>query len=214
MTPSTAPLKPVNHDNKSVQRILAAALSCFGQRGYHAASLKEIAAEAGVAKSLLHYHFASKEHLLIELEAIYYRQIAQAVRARLATRAPSVEGALDALDQVWDAIVATRSQFPFALEIWRAALSNPAIKERLDAFQAEMLELVEEGVSSALGPLAAQLKLPPARLAALLQLVFQGVSLQLYLTAQVAPVRRTFEDFKQLVRGLLPADERKREPPA
>src|SRR5262245_24305808 len=158
--PAALQIRPVNHENKSVQRILAAALACWSRQGYHGTSLKQIAAEAGVAKSLLHYHFSSKEHLLIELEALYYRHIAQAVRAGLDARAPSPEAALDAMDQVWDALVATRKQFPFALEIWRAATSNPGVKERLDAFQNEMLGLVRSGVLSALGPFAAQLKMP------------------------------------------------------
>src|SRR5215813_3100483 len=109
--------KPVNLANESVQRILAAALSCWSRDGYHGASLKDIAAEAGVAKSLLHYHFASKEHLLIELQAHHNRQVAAEARERLAHRGPSIEGALEALEHCWDAIVATRKQFPFTLEV-------------------------------------------------------------------------------------------------
>src|SRR5215831_907772 len=109
---STADFKPVNLENASVQRILSAALACWSRDGYHGSSLKDIAAEAGVAKSLLHYHFQSKEHLLIELQAVQHRQVAAEIRERLKARGPSIEGALDALDQCWDALVAESGHFP------------------------------------------------------------------------------------------------------
>ena len=195
--------RSVNHGNQTVQRILAAALACWSKQGYHACSLREIAKAAGVAKSLLHYHFTSKEHLLLELEALYYRQIGEAVRARLQDRPPSLESGRDALDQVWQALIATRREFPFALEIWRAADGNPAIKKRLDAFHEEMCTLIRDATARALGPLADALPMPVGRLAELLQVSFQGFSLQLYLTDDVARVGRAFEDFKMLVEGLL-----------
>src|SRR5690349_9501571 len=110
--------KPANLENKSVQRILRAALDRWSRDGYHGASLKDIATEAGVAKSLVHYHFESKEHLLIELQADWCRRVARNVRERMAAGPPSLDSALASFDQVWNALVATRQQFRFALEVW------------------------------------------------------------------------------------------------
>src|SRR5215467_9031854 len=141
MSTTNTEFKEVNLENESVQRILAAALACWSRDGYHGSSLKDIAAEAGVAKSLLHYHFQSKEHLLIELQAVQHRQVAAEIRERLKARGPSIEGALDALDQCWDALVAESGHFPFTLEVWRESLTNTSVRERLDAFRAEMLSL-------------------------------------------------------------------------
>ncbi len=200
--PRTAP-RPVNLDNRTVRRILAAALAVWSRHGYHGASLQDVADEAGVAKSLLHYHFASKEHLLIELQAAHFRQVAGAVRERLAARPPSVESALDALDQVWDSIVATRRQFPFVLEVWRASTQSREVRARLHAFDREMTALLLDGLRRSLGPLAASLPLPPDRLVELLQVAFAGFSLRLFETDRPSRVRRAFDDFKQLVRGVV-----------
>jgi TetR/AcrR family transcriptional regulator, repressor for uid operon len=201
----TQSYKPANLDNKTVQKILGAALGCWTRAGYHGASLKEIADEAGVAKSLLHYHFASKEHLLIELQSVYSRQVAASVRKRLATETPSLEAGLKALDQVWDAIVATRAQFPFALEVWRASLNNEAVRERMHEFEEELLGLFKEGVVTALGPVAGQLRLPPDRLAEMLQVALCGFELRLFINPDVARLRRVYDDFKMLVQlALLP----------
>jgi AcrR family transcriptional regulator len=204
-------LKRVNLDNQTVQRILASALSCWSRDGYHGASLQQIADAAGVAKSLLHYHFASKEHLLIELQSEYSRRVALGVRARLAMSTPSVDSAFVALDQVWDAIVATRHQFPFALEVWRASLHNAAVRERLSEFECEISALFEEGIELALGSLRGPLALPAARMAEMLQVVLGGFELRLFLNPDIKRARRVFDDFKKLVQlAVAPARRRKK----
>src|SRR4051795_5958756 len=45
------------------ERILAAALDLFSERGFDGASTREIAARAGVTQPLLNYHFSSKDDL-------------------------------------------------------------------------------------------------------------------------------------------------------
>ena len=56
--------------------ILDAALAVFSERGYHAASIDDIAREAGVSKALIYEHFASKQELYADLIA---RNAARAV---------------------------------------------------------------------------------------------------------------------------------------
>lgn len=45
------------------ERIISAAIALFGQRGFEAASTREIAQRAGVQAPLINYHFKSKERL-------------------------------------------------------------------------------------------------------------------------------------------------------
>ena len=45
------------------ERILDAAEGVFAERGFHGASLRDLAAAAGVTRSLIHHHFGSKEQL-------------------------------------------------------------------------------------------------------------------------------------------------------
>jgi AcrR family transcriptional regulator len=49
------------------EAILESALAVIGDRGYHAASIDDIAREAGVSKALIYEHFASKQDLYAEL---------------------------------------------------------------------------------------------------------------------------------------------------
>jgi AcrR family transcriptional regulator len=96
------------------ERILDAALSAFGTRGYDATSLDALAAELGVRKQTILYHFASKEALLdavideagAELIAVLEEAVAEAGSGwsrvdavvhsvfRLAARRPQLLGLL------------------------------------------------------------------------------------------------------------------------
>ena len=45
------------------ERILASALIVFGEKGYHNATMAEIAEEANLGKGTLYWYFSSKEDL-------------------------------------------------------------------------------------------------------------------------------------------------------
>jgi len=49
------------------ERILAAAAEAFAARGYHAASVGDVAKAAGITKPVVYDHFASKRELFVEL---------------------------------------------------------------------------------------------------------------------------------------------------
>jgi AcrR family transcriptional regulator len=49
------------------ERILAAARAVFGARGYHAATIEEIADEAGLSNGAIYYNFQNKEELFLAL---------------------------------------------------------------------------------------------------------------------------------------------------
>ena len=67
--------------------IVAAAAKVFRTKGYHAATVRDIAEEVGILKGSLYHHFASKEELLYlvvkEPIAAMYRAIAEIAAADL-----------------------------------------------------------------------------------------------------------------------------------
>jgi AcrR family transcriptional regulator len=68
--------------------ILDAALGVFAERGYHAASIDEIAREAGVSKALIYEHFASKQALWASLLDAQVAEIFRRLAAGAATAQP------------------------------------------------------------------------------------------------------------------------------
>jgi len=65
-------------------RILDAAANQFFARGYHGASMKEIAEEVGVRAATLYYHFPSKEELLVEIMRTTLEELTSTVEAVVA----------------------------------------------------------------------------------------------------------------------------------
>ena len=55
------------HGGGAREKLLTAALALFNNKGYAAASVREIVAASGVTKPVLYYYFGSKEGLYLEL---------------------------------------------------------------------------------------------------------------------------------------------------
>jgi AcrR family transcriptional regulator len=67
----------MKQDKSDVKRkvILRAALKIFGEKGYHYATLSQIAAEADVSRGLIHFYFESKLDLIISLMLIFLEKL-------------------------------------------------------------------------------------------------------------------------------------------
>jgi AcrR family transcriptional regulator len=62
---------------QSRERILAAALAVFADKGYHNATISEITARAGVSRGLITYYFPGKQQLVHELLGRYLDGVAE-----------------------------------------------------------------------------------------------------------------------------------------
>ena len=61
------------------ETILDAAQRLFGERGYDATSLRQIADAVGTTKAAVYYHFPAKEHLLLELSRPWFDSLGMLV---------------------------------------------------------------------------------------------------------------------------------------
>lgn len=66
------------------EQLMLAAARVLTERGYEAASLREICAAAGILPGSLYYHFKSKEDLFVSLHAEGFRQLNEAVDTAVA----------------------------------------------------------------------------------------------------------------------------------
>jgi AcrR family transcriptional regulator len=74
--PRRAKIRP---DEPGREKVLAAGLELFGERGYHATSIAEIGLRAGIAKSVLYHYFGSKAGLYEEVAVAQTRDLVAAV---------------------------------------------------------------------------------------------------------------------------------------
>lgn len=77
---TTARLLPGLKESGGSGRVLEAALKLFAERGYAGASVRDVAAAAGVKAATIYAHYPSKEHILAELCRVGHEEQYRGVR--------------------------------------------------------------------------------------------------------------------------------------
>jgi AcrR family transcriptional regulator len=118
---------------RSRDRVLEAAMAAFGERGYEGASMSAIARDAGVTKSVIYDHFASKA----ELHKALVEDQARALHAYVtdAVSAKSGERAEKRLRAGVDAYFRFVEEHPAA---WALLVRDPPADPELLAFHADL----------------------------------------------------------------------------
>jgi AcrR family transcriptional regulator len=70
-------------ESESSRRILLAALAAFAQRGFQAATTREISERAGMSPAAIYVHYKAKSDLLYEISRIGHRSVLDEVEAAL-----------------------------------------------------------------------------------------------------------------------------------
>ena len=138
----------LSQDPDGRTRLIEAALSCMADHGYRGATVRRIAARAGVTPGLVRHHFAGKEALLVET----YRYVNRAALARMAESSAQVDqGDIErALDATIRAFFPDNLRNPQQMRImvvfWGLVLTSPEIaviqRETNAAFQAHLVGLI------------------------------------------------------------------------
>ncbi|MEI8255529.1 MAG: TetR/AcrR family transcriptional regulator [Deltaproteobacteria bacterium] len=151
LRPLSAPFRRTSVDNGQVAAILTAAEACFASAGYSGASMREISQRAGVSKSLLHYHFESKEHLFVEVHIRAYDRLAAKVTAAVAMIDGGVERGLVAFDALFVAL-RENNDLMVQAELWTAGVSNTALREHVVRLREFVRNLLIRSIEDILGP--------------------------------------------------------------
>jgi len=194
------PLPTSGRGSRSVQRILDAAARAFGRDGYDGASMIAVARAAGVSKGLLHYHFRSKEHLLIAAHRAILRQVHLRFQERFQRGERGMDTALEGLDALWGALRELDEQAPFMLETMALAAQGRRVRPQMDEFFDEVMPMLEDGIREAFAGDTERLILPPRRMAQVMRTMFQGLVVDLAFArgpSERARVDRTYRDLRE-----------------
>lgn len=164
---------------RSIKRIVDAAARIFGREGFQGASMSAVARAAGVSKGLLHYHFDSKEHLLIEAQRATFRQIHSRFEERHEAGQRGMDGALEVLDNLWEALREMRTWAPFMVEILALGAHRGPMKTTLETFVTESMQLLERGIEQVFEDDLEQMEVSPERLARLVRVSMYGLIVEL-----------------------------------
>lgn len=120
--------------------LLAAAGEVFADRGYHGASLEEIATRAGVSKALIYEHFASKRELHAELVARHGAEIFRRLQENAEHGATGEERLRSGIDAFLSFVEEHR-------EAWRALFrdaQDPEVAEAIAGVQTQAVAVIAE----------------------------------------------------------------------
>ncbi len=118
--------------------LLNAAIRVFARRGYRAAGVDEIAAEAGYSKGALYWHFAGKADLL---DALLDERVDAPMRekvALLASAPPEQDMSVEASKTFGRQVARQRDALLLEREYWSLAIRDPELRKRYAERQAEL----------------------------------------------------------------------------
>jgi len=178
--------------------LVDAAAQVFAQRGFHGASLDEIADTAGFTRGAIYKNFADKEDLFL---AVFDRHIEKQLGAFSEEfRGEEAAAFLDVsrVARLWKDVVARDPAFhALNLEFRLYAIRNPEVRERFIAQQRKTNHTVARFIADQAKAAEFRMKVPPATLARMVGAASEGLTLAAYLDPEEGT--NLFESFLELL---------------
>lgn len=130
-------------------KLLDAAVSCLAEQGWSATTVAVVAERAGVSRGAVQYHFPTREDLVLAAVEQMADQRAAEARSRLEQRGGDTMPAEQVVRDVVD--IYSGQLFRAALALWLAAVSEPALRERVRRLEARVSREAHRMVVDALG---------------------------------------------------------------
>jgi AcrR family transcriptional regulator len=204
MTPvATRPQRLSRGERKAETReaLLDAAGQVFARRGYHAAAVDEVAAEAGFSTGALYSNFEGKEDLFL---ALLTREIERQVRE--VSEAIAERGTLDERArggaEYWNRFLEREPELVLLfMEFWAYAVRNPEVRERFAARYAEVRAALAGLIEESARELGIELTLPAELLAVAVDALADGFALQKLADPDSVPEELFAESLAMLLEG-------------
>jgi|SRR5579863_2001937 len=169
------------HRDARREQILAAARRCFLRDGFHATSMQDLFAEAGLSSGAVYSYFASKDDVIEAIAEENMRGVTQMIAAVAREHPDRPVG--DVLAGIMDMLKARDERDglgKLTVIVWSEALRNPSLAARftamVDRIRASLAEVIQEGRPG----------LPAGDLAATLVCLVPGYLLQLAIIGPAA----------------------------
>jgi AcrR family transcriptional regulator len=157
--------------------LVEAAAEVFARRGFHAASLDEIAETAGFTRGAIYSNFGGKEDLLIAVLDLHTERQLDAFGSAIdRASGASAEERSAAAASVWGALQRESNLPVLSLEMRLYALRNPEFRRRLAASERGHQEQIARFIEEIAAAEGRSLPVAPLELAELLRAFSDGLS--------------------------------------
>jgi AcrR family transcriptional regulator len=182
------PLTPERRRQQTRDHLLAAAGQVFAERGFHGASLDEVAAVAGFTKGAVYSNFKNKEDLFLALFRANYERETEALRATLdASDVPSDARLSDFVALFRDQAHLAGDNFGLLYqEFWLYAARNPAARPQFTQIDDEAVDALAELIAAERQHLGIEALEDATQTARIIEVLFRGIGLLRILQPEVA----------------------------
>jgi len=192
-------MKKKQDAQNSISKILDATVESISGLGYDGASMIRIAKKAGVSKSLLHYHFKSKEDLVIQALTSITQEIAADIRQQIDVAKPSWVRISSAVDALFDLFISSKERASFVNEMYSTAAHNERLNDQLKIYHKKQFEVIEEILSTAIGEDEQSFLFSLSDLAELVQTMILGLSVNRIFAENENRMNNYLQIFKKLL---------------
>jgi AcrR family transcriptional regulator len=169
------------------ERLLAGARRVFAARGYHGASVEEIASEAGYSTGALYSNFDGKEDLFLALMEYEIARNVREIEEAVGRQATIPERARGGAAQ-WMAFVEREPELVLLfVEFWTFAVRDPRVRPQVARRLAEVREMITRLIARAAAEFDLELALPAEQLAIAVDALADGIARQKLADPQAVP---------------------------
>jgi TetR/AcrR family transcriptional regulator, repressor for uid operon len=154
-------------------QILDAALVCFAKRGFHQASMHDIAAEAGISVGLIYRYFENKEAVISAMADRHKKEIHEVLER--AKQAPTLLESLEILFTAHCCEDAPQVVSAFVVDLYAEASRNQHVADLVRDVLQTAMDGVTDLIARAPEAQAAAHGLSPTELAELIYAVARGM---------------------------------------
>jgi AcrR family transcriptional regulator len=167
--------------------LLDAAARVFARRGIDAASLEEVAAEAGLTKGAIYSNFAGKADLVEAVVESNLRSNLDVGLAAVAASGSMPQRAQALGDELTRAIAGQHEWHLLFLELWQRAVRAEDRDGTLMDHRRELHDTITTAIATLAEQTGTDLPLPPERLATVLLALWHGFSMEQQINPEHVP---------------------------
>ena len=175
------PIEPLTAERRRQQTreyLLHAAAQVFAERGFHEATIDEVASAAGFTKGAVYSNFKNKEDLFLALLEDAYAKDTAAIKQTLGASDVPPEARLgDFVQMMRNEMAQMPDLGALYLEFHLYALRNPSARERMNELERADVRAIAEIIESERTQREIEIDEPVERTARIIVALFRGISM-------------------------------------
>ena len=175
------PIEPLTAERRRQQTreyLLDAAAQVFAERGFHEATIDEVASAAGFTKGAVYSNFKNKEDLFLALLEDAYAKDTAAIKQTLGASDVPPEARLgDFVRMMRNEMAQMPDLGALYLEFHLYALRNPSARERMNELERADVRAIAEIIESERTQREIEIDDPVERTARIIVALFRGISM-------------------------------------